>query len=82
MVSGANLRLHSKGRSKVEKKKEGAKQMTHEAKITIKLNTNTEDVNFQLDFDPEFDAKTPDSNKAAIIALRMIQLIEKEGLIK
>ena len=55
--------------------------MRQKATITVELDTETEDVNFNFDFSPEFDTKNPDGNKAAIIALRMFQLLNKEDLV-
>jgi hypothetical protein len=56
--------------------------MTHEAKITITLDPETGEVNFKFDFAPEADAKNPDGNKAAVIAMRMFQLLKWDGLVK
>lgn len=52
--------------------------MTHEAKITITHEPDTGEVNFEFDFTPEADAKNPDGNKAALIAMMMFQLLKDD----
>ncbi len=56
--------------------------MTHEAKITITLDPDTGEVNFKFEFAPEAEAKNPDGNKAAVIAMRMFQLLKGDGMVK
>jgi hypothetical protein len=75
-TSGTDRRLNEK------EQKKGAERMTHEAKITITLDPETGEVNFKFDFAPEADAKNPDGNKAAVIAMRMFQLLKWDGLVK
>lgn len=53
--------------------------MKQKATITVEFDTEKEDVNFKFDFSPEFDKKNPNGNKAAIIALRMFQLLNKDN---
>jgi hypothetical protein len=55
--------------------------MKHEAKIKIQVDTETEEVKFKFYFKPDHDPKNLDSNKAALIAVRMYQLLEKDGAI-
>ena len=56
--------------------------MTHEAKITITLDPDTGEVNFKFDFNPESDVNNLAGNKAAVIAVRMFQLIQNDGVVK
>lgn len=56
--------------------------MTHKANISITLDTDTGEVNFKFYFTPEADAKNPDGNKAAVIAMRMFQLLKEDGVVK
>ena len=56
--------------------------MKQEAIITIKVDSETEEVNFKFDFSPEVEVKNPDENKAAIIAARMFQLLNGDGFVK
>ena len=53
--------------------------MKHEAKIKIQVDTETEDVKFKFEFKPDHDPANLDSNKAALIAIRMYQLLEQDG---
>lgn len=56
--------------------------MKHKATITIEVDTETSEVNFRFDFKPEIETRNPDSNKAAIIAGKMLKLIQEDGLVK
>ena len=60
----------------------GEKQMTHEATIKITLDTETGEVNFRFDFEPEADVENLDSNKAAVIAAKMYQLLKDDGVVE
>ena len=56
--------------------------MTHEATIKITLDTETGEVNFRFDFEPEADVENLDSNKAAVIAAKMYQLLKDDGVVE
>lgn len=52
--------------------------MKHKATIYIEVDTETSEVNFNLDFKPAGKKDNPGENKAAVFAKRVFQLLKED----
>jgi hypothetical protein len=53
--------------------------MKHKAIITIEFDNEKEEIDISCSFDPEHKKDDIESNKAALIAARMLQLINADA---